>query len=65
MSVEIKPVLTRSELRKFVNFPEKLYRHNPYYVPPLVRLYLMLLMMLLLLIGVAVGVCQRLPNFKH
>ena len=36
MSVEIKPVLTRSELRKFVNFPEKLYRHNPYYVPPLV-----------------------------
>lgn len=36
MSVEIKQVLTRSELRKFVNFPEKLYRHNPYYVPPLV-----------------------------
>ena len=36
MSVEIRPVLTRSELRKFVNFPEKLYRHNPYYVPPLV-----------------------------
>ena len=36
MSVEIRPVLTRSELRKFVNFPEKLYRHSPYYVPPLV-----------------------------
>jgi GNAT superfamily N-acetyltransferase len=36
MSVEIRPVLTRSELRKFVLFPEKLYRHNPYYVPPLV-----------------------------
>ena len=36
MSVEIKRVLTRSELRKFVNFPEKLYRNNPYYVPPLV-----------------------------
>ena len=36
MSIEIRPVLTRRELRKFVNFPEKLYRHNPYYVPPLV-----------------------------
>ena len=36
MSVEIRPVRTRAELRKFVNFPEKLYRHNPYYVPPLV-----------------------------
>ena len=36
MSVEIRPVRTRVELRKFVNFPEKLYRHNPYYVPPLV-----------------------------
>ena len=36
MSVEIRPVRTRSELRKFVNYPELLYRHNPYYVPPLV-----------------------------
>jgi len=36
MSIEIRPVRTRSELKKFVNFPEKLYRHNPYYVPPLV-----------------------------
>ena len=36
MSVEIRPVRTRAQLRKFVNFPEKLYRHNPYYVPPLV-----------------------------
>jgi hypothetical protein len=36
MSVEIKKVLTRRELRRFVNFPEKLYRNNPYYVPPLV-----------------------------
>lgn len=36
MSVEIRQVLTRSELRKFVDFPEKLYRNNPYYVPPLV-----------------------------
>ena len=36
MSLEIRPVRTRSELRKFVNFPEKIYRNNPYYVPPLV-----------------------------
>ena len=36
MAVEIRQVLTRSELRKFVDFPEKLYRNNPYYVPPLV-----------------------------
>ncbi|MCR4860544.1 MAG: N-acetyltransferase, partial [Bacteroidales bacterium] len=34
--MEIRPVQTRCELRKFVNFPEKLYRNNPYYVPPLV-----------------------------
>ena len=36
MSVEIRPVKTRPELSRFVNFPEKLYRDNPYYVPPLV-----------------------------
>lgn len=36
MSVEIKEVRTRSELRKFVNFPELLYKDNPCYVPPLV-----------------------------
>ncbi len=36
MSVTIKRVLDRNSLRKFVRFPEKLYRHNPYYVPALV-----------------------------
>ena len=36
MSVEIRPVKTRRELRRFVNFPEKLYHDNPYYIPPLV-----------------------------
>ena len=36
MSVEIKKVLTRRDLRKFVNFPETIYKDNPYYVPPLV-----------------------------
>ena len=33
MSIEIKEVKTRKDLRRFVNFPEKLYRNNPYYVP--------------------------------
>ena len=36
MSIEIKEVRTRRELRRFVNFPELLYKDNPYYVPPLV-----------------------------
>jgi len=36
MSVEIKQVKSRRDLRRFVNFPEKLYKDNPYYVPPLV-----------------------------
>ncbi|MBR3652652.1 MAG: N-acetyltransferase [Bacteroidales bacterium] len=36
MSIEIRPVRNRRELRKFVLFPEKLYKNNPYYVPPLV-----------------------------
>lgn len=36
MSVEIKEVTSRRELRKFVNFPEQLYKDNPYYVPSLV-----------------------------
>ena len=33
MSVELKEVKSRRELRRFVNFPEKLYRDNEYYVP--------------------------------
>lgn len=36
MSVTIKRVLDRNSLRQFIRFPEKLYRHNPYYVPALV-----------------------------
>ena len=36
MAIEIKKVLTRKQLREFVNFPEKLYKDNPYYIPPLV-----------------------------
>ena len=33
--VEIREVRTRSELRKFVNFPNVLYRDVPQYIPPL------------------------------
>lgn len=33
--IEIKPVVTSKDVRKFVDFPEKLYRGNPYYVPNL------------------------------
>lgn len=38
MSVDIVRIdsTKRSELRKFVLFPETLYRHNPYYVPNIV-----------------------------
>ena len=36
MALEIRQVITRGELRRFVNFPETLYKHDPYYVPPLV-----------------------------
>lgn len=36
MPVQIKEVKSRGDLRKFVMFPEKLYRDNKYYVPPIV-----------------------------
>lgn len=33
MGVEIKEVLTKQDLWKWVRFPNKLYRENPYFVP--------------------------------
>lgn len=36
MAVEIRKVQNRCQLRAFVNYPETLYKNNPYYVPPLV-----------------------------
>ncbi len=33
MKVTIKEVKTKSDLRKFVHFPNALYKDNPYYVP--------------------------------
>ena len=35
MSVEIKQVSSRKELKQFVRFPETLYKHNPNYIPKL------------------------------
>lgn len=35
MSIVIKEVTTKKELKKFINFTNKLYKDNPYYVPPL------------------------------
>ncbi len=34
--IEIRPVRSRSELKAFVAFPERLYRDHPFYVPKLV-----------------------------
>ena len=35
MSVTIRQVLDRRDLRRFVDFPNRLYKGNPYYVPKL------------------------------
>ena len=36
MSIEIKEVKTKKELRKFVKFNIKLYKNNPYHIPNLI-----------------------------
>ena len=35
-TVRIEPVTNRKELKQFVKFPFKLYRDDPYWVPPLI-----------------------------
>ncbi|MBS1508554.1 MAG: hypothetical protein JSS79_18095 [Bacteroidetes bacterium] len=35
MSLQIKEVLTKRQLKDFVNFPYSLYKANPFFVPPL------------------------------
>lgn len=37
MAVVIKEVISRRELKEFVKLPFRLYRGNPYWVPPLIR----------------------------
>ncbi len=36
MSVEIREVVTSSDIRQFVKLPFELYRGNPYWVPPMI-----------------------------
>lgn len=36
-TVQISEVTTKAELREFVEFPMRLYRDHPYYVPPLIN----------------------------
>ena len=33
--VEIKQVKTRKDVKEFIQFPLRLYKGNPYFVPPL------------------------------
>ncbi len=35
MQIEIKEVVSKRQLRRFADFPNKMYRHNAYYVPQL------------------------------
>ena len=37
MSVEIKEVVSRRDLKKFVMFPFSLYKNNNYWIPPLIK----------------------------
>ena len=37
MSIAVSVVESKAELKKFIRFPEVLYRGNPYWVPPLIR----------------------------
>lgn len=37
MSIRIKEVTSRADLRRFVDFPNRMYKDNPYYVPQLVK----------------------------
>ncbi|WP_128331404.1 GNAT family N-acetyltransferase [Apibacter sp. HY039] len=35
-SIEVREVITSSDLKKFIKFPNNLYKNNPYYVPALI-----------------------------
>ena len=37
MSIQIKEVTTKQELKAFVTFPHKLYKDCKYFVPPLIK----------------------------
>jgi hypothetical protein len=33
--IEVVEVKTKKQIKEFVDFPTKLYKNNPYYVPPI------------------------------
>jgi hypothetical protein len=35
--IEVKEITSKKELKKFVTFPFKLYKDNPYWVPPIIK----------------------------
>ena len=35
MSIQIKEVLSKGDMKAFINFPYELYKNHPYFVPPL------------------------------
>ena len=37
MEIRIEAVKTRKQLQEFIQFPMRLYRDNPYFVPPLIK----------------------------
>ena len=37
MNISISAVASQADLKRFIRFPEVLYRENPYWVPPLIR----------------------------
>ena len=37
MSIEVREVKNRKQLLNFIKFPMRLYKDNPYFVPPLIR----------------------------
>ncbi|MEQ9008757.1 MAG: hypothetical protein RLP12_12780, partial [Ekhidna sp.] len=37
MTIEIKEVNSKKELKRFIKFPFELYKDNPYYVTPLIE----------------------------
>jgi len=36
LSIEIKEVLSKSDLKKFIKFPFEIYKDSPYWIPPLI-----------------------------
>ncbi len=37
MSIKVKRISSKKDIKQFVKFPMELYRDNPYYVPPIIK----------------------------